>query len=76
MEDKDTSGMPPIIHALNNSRILTTCYLLFEKRVFSDIVDANNCTIAHWAAYQKNINIIRIIDHLSYFDRYLDEKDS
>ena len=68
--------MCPLIHAINNSHILPVIYLLFEKHVTTDQLDASKCSLVHWAAYQENINILKILDHMGIVDKYIEEKDA
>lgn len=51
-------------------------YLLFEKEVNAEVLDGNKCSIVHWAAYQQNINILKLIDQMGLVDKFLEEKDT
>jgi len=68
--------MCPLVHAINNSHLLPVIYLLFEKKVNAEILDGSNCSLVHWASYQDNINILKILDHMGLVDKYLEEKDA
>lgn len=76
LDQKDLSGLGPVVHAINNSHLLPMIYLLFEKEVNTELLDYNKCSIVHWAAYQQNINILKILDHMGLVDKFLEEKDT
>jgi len=68
--------MCPLVHAINASHLLPVIYLLFEKRIEAEVVDNSKCSLVHWAAYQDNINILKILDHFGIVDKFIEEKDT
>ena len=72
----DQCQMPPLVHAVNNSRLLAAIYLLLGLRAETEFTDNTGCTLLHWACYQGNLNIVKVLDHMGVLDRQLEEKDN
>ena len=60
----DQCLMPPLVHAVNNSRLLAAIYLLLGLRAETEFEDNTGCSLLHWACYQGNLNIVKVLDHM------------
>ncbi len=49
---------------------------MFEKQGTTDTIDKTGCTILHWAAYQDNINLLKILGHMGIVEKYIEDWDA
>ncbi|CAI2359157.1 unnamed protein product [Moneuplotes crassus] len=76
LEEADTAGMTPLMHAASKNSVICFIYLYFHCKANIRVLDKKGCNILHWAAYSGSLPIIKILHQEGLLQEFINKEDT